>query len=110
MRVLLDNNVNHRFGALLTGHDVIHARVLGWAELFNGELISKAESNGFDVMITGDKQMQYQQNLKDRSISIIVLNSVMIILDEISQLAPQVQDFLDSGPESGSFTVVSPIR
>ncbi len=108
MRVLLDNNVNHRFGDLLAGHEVIHARTLGWAELYNGDLISAAETNGFDVMITADKQMQYQQNIKDRTISIVVLNSVMIVLPEISQLAPQIQELLDNGPVSGSFTIVSP--
>jgi predicted nuclease of predicted toxin-antitoxin system len=108
MRVLLDNNVNHRFGSLLIGHEVIHARALGWAELFNGDLISEAEAAGFQVMITADKQMQYQQNLRTRNISIIVLNSLMIVLADISHLAPQVQEILDAGPERGSFTVVSP--
>jgi ribosome maturation factor RimP len=86
MRVLLDNNVNHRFGAL----------------------ISAAETNGFEVMITADKQMQYQQNLRERAIAIIVLNSLMIVLEDISKLAPQVQQVLDSGPNAGSFIIVSP--
>ena len=59
MRVLLDNNVNHRFGALLREHEVVHARTMGWAELSNGTLIAAAEAAGFDVMVTADKNMRY---------------------------------------------------
>ncbi len=44
MRVLLDNNVDHRFGKLLTGHEAIHARQMGWADLYNGDLITAAEN------------------------------------------------------------------
>ncbi len=108
MRVLLENNVNHRFGSLLIGHEVIHARTLGWAELFNGDLISAAESGGFEVLIIADKQMQYQQNIRARKISIVVLNCLYIVLAEISERAPQVQGILDLGAEPGAFIVVSP--
>jgi hypothetical protein len=54
MRVLLDNNVNQRFAALVEGHEVVHARQLGWGELLNGKLISVAEDAAFEVMITAD--------------------------------------------------------
>jgi len=60
LRVLLDNNVDPRYGRLLHGHEVIHARKMGWAELENGNLIAVAEGAEFDVMVTGDKNMQYQ--------------------------------------------------
>ena len=108
MRVLLDNNVNQRFANLLTGHHVVSARSQGWAELFNGDLISAAEREGFDVLITADKQMQYQQNVSSRRLTILILNSLFIRLGDIAPLAPKVQAGLDSSPDSGAFLVINP--
>ena len=105
MRVLLDNNVNQRFAVLVGGHEVVHARQLGWGELLNGNLIAAAENAGFDVMITADKQMQYQQNLTGRRIAIIVLNSVLLRWSDIEPLAPIVNELLRQGVEAGSFNV-----
>jgi predicted nuclease of predicted toxin-antitoxin system len=107
VRVLLDNNVNHRFTRLITGHDVIHVQDIGWEDLQNGELIATAESAGYDVMITADKRMQYQQSLKGRKISIIVLNSRRIIFEDIAPLAPQVLATLEHLPQ-GSFVTIQP--
>lgn len=73
MRVLLDNKVNYNFGKVLPGHDVVHVQDLGWERLRNGDLIGSAEEEGFDVLVTVDKSMQYQQNLDGRKISIIIL-------------------------------------
>ena len=106
MRVLLDNNVNYRFGQLLRGHEVIHAQDIAWENLKNGDLISAAEREGFDVLITGDKQMRYQQSLAGRKVSIIVLNSLFLKWDFIEPLAPQVNEALDR-LEPGSFITVN---
>ncbi|MEI8282839.1 MAG: DUF5615 family PIN-like protein [Armatimonadota bacterium] len=108
MRVLLDHNVNPRFARLLVGHDVSHTYKMGWAELLNGELIAEAENDGFEVMITADKNLQYQQSLKNRKISIIVLNSKRITWPHIEPLAPQVLQILDSSIPPGAFIVVNP--
>jgi putative NIF3 family GTP cyclohydrolase 1 type 2 len=58
---------------LLTGHTVEEARLHGWEELANGELIEAAEREGFDVLVTTDKNIRYQQNLKARKIALVVL-------------------------------------
>ena len=108
MRVLLDNNVNFRFGKLLTGHDVVHVQDIGWERLQNGNLLAQAEESGFDVLVTADKQMQYQQNFKGRKIAIVILGSWKITLKDISPLVPQVQMILDGNPVSGYFVVVKP--
>lgn len=105
MRVLLDNCVNHRFAELINGYDVLHARQKGWASLQNGELIAAAEKDGFSVIVTTDKQIQYQQNLKNRKISIIVLNSIRITLKHIAPPADKVNEVLEDLPE-GSFIVI----
>jgi len=107
MRVLLDNNVNQDFAKLIKGHQIKHARELGWAELENGELIDAAEAAGFDAMITADKQMQYQQALSHRRIGILVLDSRFIRWQDISPLAPKVQKELDRGVDQGSFIIIS---
>ena len=45
----------------------------GWGELDNGELVQQAESAGFDLLITTDKNLRYQQNLRERRLAILVL-------------------------------------
>ena len=56
----------------LAGHDVVTAFEAGWAELSNGELLDEAQTQ-FDVLVTTDKQLRYQQNLTGRRIAIVVL-------------------------------------
>ena len=57
----------------LPGHEVRTAQQMGWHQLENGSLLSAAEQAGFDVMVTGDKNLAYQQNLTGRRIALIVL-------------------------------------
>jgi hypothetical protein len=57
----------------LQPHTVETAAELGWSELGNGELIAAAEEAGFDLMITTDQNLRYQQNLAERRIGIVVL-------------------------------------
>jgi predicted nuclease of predicted toxin-antitoxin system len=105
MRVLLDNNVNYRFGRLLCDHEVAHVQDIGRDDLQNGDLIAAAEAAGYAVLITADKQMQYQQNLAARKIRIVVLGSWRIALKHISPLAEPVNEALRNLPE-GSFLTV----
>jgi hypothetical protein len=61
--------------ALLSDHVVEEARLHGWEELANGDLIEAAEGAGCEVLVTTDKNIRYQQNLKDRKIALIVLGN-----------------------------------
>jgi predicted nuclease of predicted toxin-antitoxin system len=108
MRVLLDNNVNVRFRRLLSGHEIAHVLDLGWDKLQNGNLLRTAEENGFEVLVTADKNMSYQQNFRGRKISLVVLNSLFIKWDSIRPLASQVQAVLNTGLAQGSFVVIDP--
>jgi hypothetical protein len=49
---------------------------MGWQELENGDLLNAAEAAGFELLLTGDKNLSYQQNLKDRMISLVVLGTI----------------------------------
>jgi hypothetical protein len=73
MLVLFDNGTPRGLAAMLTGHTVEEARTRGWEELVNGELILAAETAGFEVLLTTDKNIRYQQNLTDRKIALVVL-------------------------------------
>jgi len=73
MLILFDNGTPRGLARFLTGHSVEEARVRGWEELANGELIDAAEQAGFEVMVTTDKNIRYQQNLRARRIALVVL-------------------------------------
>ena len=75
MRVLFDHNTPVGIARALTGHEVTEAFQRGWEEASNGDLLTKAESAGFEVLLTADKNIRYQQNLKHRKIAIIVLGN-----------------------------------
>jgi predicted nuclease of predicted toxin-antitoxin system len=73
MLILFDNGTPRGLARFLTGHSVEEARARGWEELANGELIDAAEQAGFEVMVTTDKNIRYQQSFKARTIAIVVL-------------------------------------
>ncbi len=60
---------------MLPGHAVATADEQGWSELTNGELLRVAEADGFEVMVSADQNLGYQQNLKDRRLAIVVLGT-----------------------------------
>jgi hypothetical protein len=73
MLILFDNGTPRGLARFLAGHVVEEARARGWDEIVNGELIDTAERAGFEVMVTTDKNIRYQQNLKDRKLALVVL-------------------------------------
>jgi len=72
MKVLFDQGTPAPLRSFLTGHDVVTAYELGWSELNNGELLAMADGK-FDVLITTDQNLSYQQNLADRKLAILIL-------------------------------------
>ncbi len=75
MWVLFDNGTPKQIEASLAGHQVSRAAQLGWGALENGELIAKAEAEGYEVLLSTDKNIKYQQNLGVRRISLVVLGN-----------------------------------
>ena len=74
MLVLFDNGTPRTLARfLIERHSVTEARARGWHELENGKLLSVAEAAGFEVLVTTDKNLRYQQNLTGRKIAIVVL-------------------------------------
>lgn len=76
MLVLFDNGTPRTLARyLIGGHTVTEARARGWDRLENGALLAAAEAAGFDVLVTTDKNIRYQQNLAGRRIAIVALGS-----------------------------------
>jgi hypothetical protein len=75
MLILFDHGTPRGIARFLTGHTVTRARQRGWETLSNGELLAEAERAGFDVLVTADKNIQYQQNLSGRKIAVVVLST-----------------------------------
>ncbi len=75
MKILFDQGTPVPLRHHLPDHTIATAYELGWQRLENGDLIATAESDGFEIIVTTDQNLRYQQNLTDRTISIVVLTS-----------------------------------
>ena len=75
MRILLDENLPHRLRTHLPGHEVVTAVFAGWSGIKNGELLGVAEHAGFELLITADRNLRYQQNMSSRQIALIELTA-----------------------------------
>lgn len=91
MLVLFDHSTPAPLSPYLTGHTVVEARTRGWDTLANGDLLAEAERVGFNVFLTADKNIRYQQNLSGRKIAIVVLSTpqwpiVRLHTDQIAEV------------------------
>src|ERR1022692_4061610 len=91
MRVLFDQATPVPIRPHLEGHEVRTAAQQGWSTLKNGELLSAAEAAGFDLLLTTDKNMRYQQNLAGRKIAVVVLGQ-----QQWPKLRAYVQQIVDA--------------
>jgi hypothetical protein len=73
VKVLFDHGTPAPLRHALAGHEVVTAYERGWSALKNGELIAAAEAGEFDLLVTTDKNLRYQQNFTGRSLAIVVL-------------------------------------
>jgi len=89
MRVLLDECVDWRLSRDLVGHDVKTARQMGWSSIKNGELLALA-AQAFDVFVTVDQNLAFQQNVGALSLAVIVLRAPTSRLAELRRLAPRL--------------------
>jgi hypothetical protein len=75
MRILFDQGTPAPLRSLLVEHQVTTAYERGWSQLENGALLVAAEAEGFEVLVTTDRNLKYQQNLSSRTIAILVLST-----------------------------------
>ncbi|MGC1617607.1 MAG: hypothetical protein WA765_03870 [Candidatus Acidiferrum sp.] len=75
MRILIDECIDERLRSFLHGQDCQTARYAGFSGLQNGELLAAAEAANFDVFLTVDQGIEYQQNLTARKIAIVIFRA-----------------------------------
>jgi len=75
LKVLFDQNVPRALGRHLAAHQVTRSAEMGWQELKNGDLLKTAEDSGFDLLLTCDRNLEYQQRMTDRKIAIVALST-----------------------------------
>ena len=73
MRILFDHGTPAPLRSYLPGYQIDTARERGWETLDNGDLLDEAERNGYEMLLTADQSIRYQQNLMNRRIAILVL-------------------------------------
>ena len=87
MRILLDESVPSRLGSLLTGHSTITVQRKGWTSIKNGKLLMLAAGE-FDVLLTADKGMEYQQNLAALPVSILIVLARSNRIEDLAAAVP----------------------
>ena len=95
MRVLLDECVPRKLGRELTDHEVVTVTERGWSGVENGELLALAEAE-FDVFLTVDQNLKYQQNLTSIKIGLILMIARNNGLKALSPLMPEVRRALET--------------
>jgi len=103
MLILFDNGTPAPLRHALKNHQVVEAIERGWDKLANGELITAAEAAGFELLLTTDKNLRYQQNIAGRKIAFVVIGN---------QQWPVLRRYVDrvvaavDAAKAGSFTEV----
>ena len=103
MKVLLDENLDHRLRRNLGSHEVFTASYKGWNGLQNGKLLRAAEDGDLDVLVTGDQTLSHEQNLSGRRLALVVLSSVewRILKNHLPRIIAAIDNAVP-----GSFQVV----
>lgn len=102
MRIILDENLPQPLRHQFPHHDVVTVGFMGWSGTQNGDLINLIDGE-FDILMTGDKNLRYQQNVSGRRIAVLELPHTR--LDQILPLLPTIKDAINSS-SVGSYTQI----
>ena len=97
MRILLDESVPGRLGALLIGHESVTVQRRGWSSIKNGKLLALAAAE-FDVVLTADKGMEYQQNLATLPVAILIVLARSNRMEDMASAVPGILAALEDLP------------
>lgn len=95
MKLLLDEMLDQRLSGHFAagGHQSTTAKAVGFTGLSNGELLAAADLQGFDVLITTDKNIQYQNNLTGKRIALLIIR---VFRNKLSHVLPHVPEALQA--------------
>ncbi len=97
MRILLDESLPRDLSALLVGHEAVTVRAAGWSGVKNGKLLVLAAIR-FDVFLTADRNIEYQQNLSTLPVAVVVLLVRRTRIQSITPLVPELLQLLEHLP------------
>jgi len=106
VKILLDECIDRRSAKDIEGHEIITVPQAGWAGIQNGELLRRAQEQ-FDVFVTVDRNLSFQQYLPQFSIAVIILQSSTNRLKDLRPLVPQLRRIVLTAPK-GQVTWVNP--
>ncbi len=90
MKLLLDENLPHQMRLELPGHDVFTTAYMGWAGVENGELLRLAAAAGFEAVVTSDRGLEYQQNLDELPLAVVVVLAAANTIETIRPAYPEL--------------------
>jgi hypothetical protein len=101
-RVLCDESVPHDIAAAIVGHEVATVQGLGWAGAKNGALLRAAREAGYEVLVTVDRNLEYQQNISASGLALFVLQARS---SRVADLRPAVAALLAALPAAAAGAV-----
>jgi hypothetical protein len=104
VNVFLDECIDRRFAKLLPGHDVKTAQQMGWTGVKNGTLLGLVATQ-FDVFVTVDRNLSYQQDLSHVDVAVLVLRSKSNRLSDLTPLAAKLLSVIAAAPK-GAATII----
>ncbi|MDZ7589490.1 MAG: hypothetical protein U5L05_02115 [Rubrivivax sp.] len=94
MRILLDESLPHDLASLVRGHAVSTVQEEGWSSVKNGKLLALAAMR-FDVFLTADRNLEFQQNLAKLPLAVVVLLARKNRIQDIEPLLPALEKALN---------------
>jgi hypothetical protein len=96
MKLLLDENLPKRLIVDFPNHEVLTVRDMEWNGIKNGPLLQLILENGFQALLTFDKNLQHQQNFKKYTVTVFVLSAINNTYIELTKLTPKVNSYLNA--------------
>jgi hypothetical protein len=90
LKILFDHNLPRALRRLLIGHVVTLTQEMRWDQLKNGMLLRSAAAGGFDIFLSIDKSIEYEQNLRTLPLPVIILDSLFNTMPYLSPLVPNL--------------------
>jgi hypothetical protein len=106
MRLLLDENLPKRLKQDFIEHEIFTVADKGWTGISNGKLLTLLVDNKFDALLTFDKNLQYQQNFKKYTITVLVLNASDNSYETLKRLVQKIKDVLKSDLQTGPIEIL----
>ncbi len=105
MKILLDECVTRKAKRLLAEFDVFTVAEMEFSGLKNGKLLSKAEECGFDILLTIDKNIDYQQNISNYQLAIVILDVAKSSIKYVEELMPKFRSQITTFEKGHSYRI-----